>query len=148
MLTLVPMTRDTAREYIRRVHRHNVPPQGYKFAIGVQLDGVLVGVATAGRPVARALQDVYTIEVTRVAVDGTPHVCSMLYGACWRAAKAMGYRRAITYTRADEPGTSLRAAGWRRVAELPARSGWDTPSRARTPNGSENVPRVRWEVTR
>ena len=148
MLTLVPMTLAEAREYIRRVHRHHGPPQGYKFAVGVQLDGVLVGVATAGRPVGRGLQDGRTIEVTRVAVDGTPHACSMLYGACWRAAKAMGYRRAITYTRADEPGTSLRAAGWRRVAELPARPGWDAPSRRRTPNGSEAVPRVRWEVSR
>ena len=29
-----------------------------------------------------------------------------------RAAKALGYRKIITYTLDTEPGTSLRAAGW------------------------------------
>lgn len=145
MLTLVPLTRRQAGDYIRDVHRHHGPPQGFKFAIGCRNGEQLVGVATAGRPVARNLDDGHTIEVTRVATDGTPHVCSMLYGACWRAAKAMGYRRAITYTRADEPGTSLRAAGWLRTAELDARPGWNTPARRRAPNGSDGVARVRWE---
>lgn len=33
---------------------------------------VLVGVAVVGRPVARLLDDGLTLEVTRVATDGTP----------------------------------------------------------------------------
>jgi len=41
----------------------------------------------------------------------------MLYGACWRAWRAMGGKRLITYTLQTEPGTSLRGAGWRIVAE-------------------------------
>lgn len=144
-LILIPLTRSQAGAYIREVHRHHGPPQGFKFAIGVRRGDQLVGVATAGRPVARLYDDGLTIEITRVATDGTQNACSMLYGACWRAAKAMGYRRAITYTRADEPGTSLRAAGWRRAAELAARSGWGRPSRPRKRNGSEDTARVRWE---
>lgn len=146
MLELVPVTRDQALEFIRSLHRHAKRPQGYRFAVGVRADGNLVGVATAGRPVARGLDDGLTIEVTRVCTDGTPNACSMLYRACWRAAKAMGYRRAITYTLATEPGTSLHAAGFVRVAELRARPGWDVPSRPRELNGSELIPRQRWEV--
>jgi hypothetical protein len=145
-LALVPVTRDQAVEYIRRIHRHHGRPQGYRFAVGVARDGVLVGVATAGRPVARMLNDGHTIEITRVATDGTPNACSMLYGACWRAARAMGYRRAVTYIQDGEPGTSLRAAGWVKVADLKARPGWDTPSRRRDKTGSEQVPRQRWEI--
>ena len=34
-----------------------------------------------------------TIEVTRVCTDGTANACSLLYGAMWRAAKALGYLR-------------------------------------------------------
>ena len=145
-LELTTVTRDQAVDFIRRLHRHARRPQGYRFAVGVTSAGELVGVATAGRPVARALDDGHTIEVTRVCTDGTPHACSMLYGACWRAAKALGYHRAITYTLTTEPGTSLRAAGWIRVAELPARTGWNMPSRPREPNGSELIPRQRWEI--
>jgi hypothetical protein len=146
MLKLVPMSLARAKEYVTEVHRHNSPPLGYKFAIGVESDGNLVGVAIAGRPVARMLDDGLTLEVTRVATDGTDHVCSMLYGACWRAAKALGYLQVVTYTRADEPGTSLRAAGWVKVAEMGPRTGWDTPSRRRSPNGTEGVGRVRWRI--
>ena len=76
----------------------------------------VVGVAIVGRPVARGYQDGWTVEVTRVAVlEGYPNACSMLYGACWRAARAMGYLRAITYTLASEKGTSVKAAGWKEI---------------------------------
>jgi hypothetical protein len=146
MLTVVPITTKCAAHYIRAVHRHHGPPQGLKFAVAVESDGVLVGVATAGRPVARHLDDGQTIEVTRVATDGTPNACSMLYGACWRAARAMGYRRAITYIQGNEPGTSLRAAGWRLATVLPGRRGWDTPARRRSASSTDGVPRQRWEI--
>lgn len=146
-LRLVPMHRDPAFAYIRRVHRHHPAPQGYKFAIAVSdEDGAVHGVAVAGRPVAKALQDGHTIEVTRVATDGTANACSMLYGACWRAARALGYTRAVTYIQAGETGASLRASGWRLVAELDARSGWDTPSRPRDAAETDGVGRQRWEV--
>ena len=146
VLRLVPMHRDPAFAYLRRVHRHHGAPQGYKFAIGVADDGRLCGVAVAGRPVNRVLADGHTLEVTRVATDGTPNSCSILYAACWRAARALGYTRATTYTQDDESGASLRAAGWLHVATMRSRSGWDTPSRRRTPTGTEDVDRNRWEI--
>lgn len=87
--------------------------------------------AIVGRPVARHLDDGATLEVTRTASDGTRHASSLLYGAAWRAAKALGYRRLVTYTQDGESGASLRGAGWRVIASRPPRAGWHTPSRPR-----------------
>lgn len=113
------------------------------------IGGALVGVATAGRPVARHYDDGRTLEVNRTCTDGTPNANSMLYGAVWRAAKAMGYKRCITYTQADETGASLRAAGWVKVKTLEARKSWAESSVAlkdkRDPVGNGGVPRVLWE---
>jgi hypothetical protein len=93
------------------------------------------------------LDDGLTAEVTRLCTTGYPNTCSLLLGAAWRAARAMGYRRMITYTRADEPGTSLRAGGWQPVVVHPARPGWRTPSRPRTSAGADHVTRTLWMVT-
>lgn len=148
-LVIVPITLRTAKAFIAWSHRHLLPPPGAKYAIGVSTeDGTLVGVVVAGRPIARHFDDGFTVEVTRLSTDSTPNACSSLLGAAWRAAKAMGYRRLITYTRADEPGTSLHAAGLRRVADRPARAGWDTPSRPRTDHGADDIARILWEITR
>ncbi len=117
-----------------------------KFAVGVSRDGRLVGVATVGRPVARPLDDRITVEVTRTCTLGAPGANSMLYGAAWRAARALGYHRMITYTQHGESGASLRAIGMVRVAELPARPGWTTPSRPRTDRGTDGIARMRWEI--
>lgn len=147
-LVIVPIALRTARAFIAWYHRHLLPPRGAKFAIGVNTEnGTLVGVVVAGRPVARGFDDGFTIEVTRLATDGTPNACSALLRAAWRSARAMGYRRLITYIRADEPGTSLHAAGLRRVAERAARPGWDTPSRPGDSHGADDVARVLWEIT-
>ncbi|MFD7922482.1 XF1762 family protein [Streptomyces sp. NPDC059740] len=133
--------------FISEWHRHHKPPRGYKACVGVAThDGALVGVAIIGRPVARHLDNGHTLEVTRVATDGTRNACSMLYAACWEIAKGMGYSRLITYTQQGEGGASLRAAGWRVIAERPARPGWDRPSRPRELTGTENVPRYLWEA--
>jgi hypothetical protein len=145
-LHLRPVTRDQALAFIAGHHRHARRPVGYRFAVGVHLVGQLVGVATAGRPVARHFDDGWTLEVTRVCTDGTANVCSMLYAACWRSARALGYQRAITYTLASEPGTSLRAAGWQPVAIRPARPGWNTPTRPRTAYGIDGVARMLWHI--
>lgn len=145
-LTIIPVTFRQTHAFIAAHHRHHSPPVGMKFALGVERDGELVGVATVGRPVARHLDDGRTAEVTRTCTLGTRNANSMLLGAAWRAARAMGYRRLVTYTQDGETGASLRAAGFIRAADLPARLGWDTPSRPRRPSGSENVSRTRWEV--
>lgn len=146
-LRLVPVDWQTVRGFVDMWHRHHRPPRGYKFAVGVADDlDVLVGVAVIGRPVAAAYQDGLTLEVTRTATDSTPNVNSMLYGAAWRAVKALGYRRLVTYTQLGESGASLRAAGWTVVAERPARCGWNTPSRPRADHGSDGIARTLWEA--
>ena len=149
-LRIRPVTFADAKRFVSDHHRHNKPPVGHKFSVGVEQDGKLCGVAMAGRPVARALDDGKTLEVNRTCTDGTPNANSMLYGAVWRAAKAMGYERCVTYTQADETGASLRAAGWVREKELPPRKSWAESSvklrDAKDPVGNGGVARVRWEI--
>jgi hypothetical protein len=144
-LQIVPVTFAQAKEFVKQHHRHHKPPIGHKFSIGVALGGQLVGVAMAGRPVARSLDDGLTLEVNRTCTDGTSNANSMLYGAVVRAAKAMGYKLCLTYIQEGESGASLRAAGWVKVKEIPPRQGWDTPSRPREDNGVDKVGRERWE---
>jgi hypothetical protein len=147
-LRLVPVSQRDAKAFTAMWHRHHAPPRGMKFAVGVaDSGGVLRAVAIAGRPVARLFDDGSTLEITRVTSDGTPNACSMLYGACRRAAFALGWTRLVTYTQADEPGASLRAAGYRVIAERPAHPGWDRPSRPRAELGTEQIPRTLWEAS-
>lgn len=113
MLEVTPITLRDACAYVNANHRHHVAPQGHKFSVAASDGGNLCGVAICGRPVARRLDDGLTLEVTRLCTDGTKNACSLLYAACWRAAKAMGYKRIVTYTLQHESGASLRAAGWR-----------------------------------
>jgi hypothetical protein len=144
-LRIVPVRFRDAAAFVESHHRHHRAPVGHLFSIGAAAGDELVGVAMVGRPVARHYDDGHTVEVIRTATDGTDNANSMLYGACWRAAKALGYDRLITYTQAGESGASLRAAGWRVVAERPARPGWDAPSRRRQLRGTENMDRYLWE---
>jgi len=146
-LHLVPLSLAQANEHVAAWHRHNKPVPGAKFCVGAaDDDGVLRSVAIVGRPVARNFDDGQTLEVTRVASDGTRNANSILYGACQRAAFALGYRRLVTYTQAAEGGASLRAAGWKVIAERPARAGWSAPSRPRDNDGYVSSARQLWEV--
>jgi hypothetical protein len=129
-LELQPVTFREASHFIAKHHRHHLPPQGAKFAIGVNDGTSVVGVIVVGRPVSRFLDDTWTAEVTRCCTDGTEHATSKLYAAAWRAARAMGYRRLITYILTSEPGTSLSAAGWRLVGQAGGGS-WDRADRPR-----------------
>lgn len=147
-LHIQPMRFKAACAWVDQHHRHHDAPQGHQFSLGVRTrDGRLAGVAIVGRPVSRQFDNGLTVEVTRLATDGTPNTCSALYAAAWRTARSAGYRRAITYTQDGESGASLRAAGWRKVTDLPARPGWDAPSRPRRTLGTENVARTLWEIT-
>jgi len=129
-LELQPITKAEAWEFIRRNHSHHKPPQGYKFIIGINDGGRVCGVIVVGRPVARMLDDGWTAEVTRCCTDGTKHAASKLYAAAWRAARAMGYKRLITYTLAEEAGTSLLAAGWKALYQTDGGS-WSRETRPR-----------------
>lgn len=144
-LAIVPCSVADAKVIVKRLHRHHDPPLGGLFALGVvDESGTLRGVAIVGRPVARKLDDGWTCEVTRVATDGCPNACSALYGAAWRAARALGWRRMLTYTLPSEGGASLRGAGWRPAAETPGRS-WSVPSRPREDHHPLGT-KTRWEV--
>lgn len=146
-LRIVPLRLASANDMVARFHRHRKPVVGALFCIGAADGDELVGAAIIGRPVARMLDDGFTAEVTRLVSDGSGNVCSMLYAAAWRAWRAMGGHRLVTYTLESEPGTSLTAAGWRllyRTSERP--QGWDTPSRRREPN--PQAPKHLWEARR
>lgn len=151
-LTIVPLTLRAANEYVTENHRHHKKATGHKFSIGVvDEDGKLRGVAIVGRPVARAYDDGLTAEVNRSCTDGCPNANSALYGAAWRCAKAMGYRRLITYTQDGESGASLRGVGWKVVGERPARGSWAESSgpewaEKRDPVGTGGVARTLWEA--
>jgi len=130
MLVVVPVEFGEACDFIKRHHRHHRPPQGHKFSIAVAVNQTVVGVAVVGRPVARRLDDGWTLEVRRLCTDGTPNACSKLYGACWRVARELGYRELITYILETEKGTSLRASGWTCLGKAGGYS-WNVPSRPR-----------------
>ena len=107
-----PVTFRQASDYINQYHRHHRATVGCKFCIGLYENEKLIGCAVCGRPVSRYLDDGLTCEINRVCTDGTRNACSMLYGACCRTAKAMGYRQIITYTLESESGTSLKASNF------------------------------------
>lgn len=129
-LELQPITYAEACEFIDKHHRHHLPPQGWKFGIAVNDGEKVVGVVTVGRPVARMLDNGWTLELTRCATDGTKNAASKLYGAAKRATFAMGYKRLITYTLASESGRSLVAANWRMLGAAGGGS-WNVKSRPR-----------------
>ena len=112
MLKIKPTTLKFAQDYIKKYHRHNIPPVGCKFAICICDSDRVCGVAVCGRPVSRFLDDGETLEIYRCCTDGTKNACSCLYGACRRIAKSMGYKKVITYTLQSESGTSLKASNF------------------------------------
>jgi len=143
-LTVVPMELDEANLFVAQHHRHHKPVRGHKFSLAVSdADGNVRGVAIIGRPVSRMLDNGWTLEVTRVATDGCKNACSALYAAAWRAARAMGYRRLVTYTLSTEPGTSLVAAGWKRIGEAGGGS-WSRKERPRVDKHPTQT-KIRWE---
>lgn len=130
-MELQPITLKEARRFVDLYHRHHKAPQGGLFAIGLSERNIVIGVAIVGHPVARMLQDGYTAEITRLCVnDGYYNACSMLYSACWRAAKAMGYKRLITYILSSENGTSLYASGFKLIGEAGG-GNWNRKGRPR-----------------
>ena len=142
-LRLCPITLREARWFVDRHHRHHKAPQGGLFAVACMADDAIVGVAIVGRPVARRLDDGWTAEVTRCCTLGTPNACSMLYAAAWRACKAIGYRRLVTYTLGTEAGTSVRAANWTVTGQSGGGS-WSCPSRPRV-DAHPLQGKIRWE---
>jgi len=145
-LTLRPWTvkRAHALSFVKDVHRRLPDIQGAMWCVSARAGSEVVGVALVGWP----SQEQTTLEmdhlrILRVAVKpGYPNACSMLYGAAWRAARAMGVESMDTFTHLDEPGTSLRAAGW--VEDGTTDGGeYDRPSRKRRKQVDAS-PKIRW----
>jgi len=126
---ITPIELSEANAFVSTHHRHHRPVVGHKFSIAVS-DETVRGVAIVGRPVSRHLDDGFTLEVNRCCTDGTRNACSMLYSSAWRAAKALGYSRLITYTLPEEGGASLRGAGWILIG-LRGGGNWNVKSRPR-----------------
>ena len=129
-LHAMPISFDDAAAFVREYHRHHTPPVGHKFSIAAMAGDELVGVVIVGRPVSRMRDDGLTLEVTRLCTNGHRNACSFLYGAAARAAFALGYRKIGTYILKSEPGTTLKAAGWKCIGET-AGGSWSRPSRGR-----------------
>lgn len=144
-MRLVPVTLRQANEFVKAHHRHHGPVTGWKFGVGLEEEGQLVGVAIAGRPVSRMTQqnEPQTIEVTRVCTTGHKNAPSMLYGAISRAAFALGYTKVITFTLPEESGTSLKAVRARNVGITKGGS-WSRPSRARQDDHPLQA-KLKWE---
>lgn len=107
-----PITLREANTYVETYHRHHKGTTGCKFAIGLYEGESLIGVAICGRPVSRYLDNGEVCEINRVCTRGGENACSMLYGACARIAKEMGYKKIITYILQSESGVSLRASNF------------------------------------
>jgi hypothetical protein len=130
MLEIVPISFKDACDFVTKHHRHHRKPQGHKYSIACSDGQKIVGVVIVGRPVSRHMDNGRTLEVTRLATDGTRNVCSKLYNAAWKAARNMGYTKLITYILQSETGTSLRAAGWQEIGKCGGGS-WDREKRTR-----------------
>ena len=131
-LRITPINLDEANAFVEANHRPHKPVPGAKFCVAVSEDNDVVGVAIVGRPVSRHLDDGWTLEVNRCCTNGAKNACSMLYSSAWRAARAMGYQKLITYTLESEGGASLRGAGWQCIGETNTKDqGWNRSSRPR-----------------
>ena len=148
-LELMPMTLREANHFVEQFHRHNgrTSRDGGKFAIGATCQGELVAVAIVGRPLARMLDDSVTAEVLRVCTrsEAPRNSNSFLYAACWRAWRAMGGKKLVTYTLASESGDSLRGAGWKVIAEC-SQGSWSREYRERRWQPVYGQQKFRWEV--
>lgn len=108
-----PITFKAACEFVNRHHRHCKAPVGCKFCVGLYEGEKFIGCAICGRPVSRHLDNGLICEINRLCVlEGYYNSCSMLYGACCRIAKAMGYVEIITYSLESENGASLKASNF------------------------------------
>ena len=143
-LRVRPVSRNAARSWIAECHRHlRRPVTGWLFGVEILRGNRRIGVACAARPSARSWQNGVTCEISRVAVvEGECNACSFAYGALRRAAKALGYQRVVTYTLKDEPGTSLKAAGFR-CDGIAGGGEADRPSRRRSPVEQPGL-KLRW----
>ena len=138
-----PISLKQANEFVSNHHRHNKPVAGHKFSIGLFDDERLISVAICGRPVARMADDGLTLEILRVCTDGTRNANSMLYSRVKKIAQVMGYRKVLTYTLAEESGSSLRAVGAQKDGIVKPRE-WSRKKRKRETQNIYKKEKIRW----
>lgn len=147
-MKIVPLKIKEANDFVEKWHRHSARTNndGGKFAIGLEHDSHLVGVAIVGRPVARLLQTPGTAEVTRLCTspDAPKGSESKLYARVKRIWQLMGGTTIHTYTLKRESGASMRGAGMKEPAAEVAQQQWTRPSRKREERQIYVEPKVRW----
>lgn len=141
MLRVTPLTKRQTDAFVAQHHSHLGPSRLYSWCVGISDDARLCCVATAGQPLAYQLCNGFTIEINRVASDGTPHAASMAVAALSRALLAIGYRRLLSYTLLGEAGTTYKAAGWRVTARSSDLNGMRRPDFNHPLRGEK----IRWE---
>ena len=146
MLELVPVTLAEANHFVSERHRHHNPVVGHKFSIGISDGNKIRGVCIVGRPVSRVLDNGMVLEVNRCCTDGVKNGCSMLYGAAWRAVRAMGYKKLITYTLKEEGGASLKASNWKLIGEAGGGK-WSRKDRPRVDTHPLQA-KLKWEASK
>jgi hypothetical protein len=150
-LTLRPATLRETNAWIDKHHSHHKPSKGHRWSIALENDGQLCAVALVSTPRAPELsKNPRILEVARTCTDGTKHAASKVLAAAARACLAMGCVRVVTYTRADETGVSVRAAGFRPVARVDGREWTSGNKKTRWLPGlyvptTAIVDRIRWE---
>lgn len=157
-LLLRPITLREANAFIARHHSHHPPVRGCKFAIACLEGDRTCGVVVVERPKARLLDDGWTLELSRVCTDRTPHAASKLIAAATRASFSMGARRVVSYVLDHEHGVSYRAAGWLPVdGDSHGGGSWSRPASGRERDGlglfgtspkAPQGPKRRWERRR
>jgi len=145
-LRITPLTLKQANQLVKVLHRHHKPVVGHRFSIGcVDENGKLVGAAIVGRPTGRKNPQYTCAEITRLVTDGTPNACSMLYGACARIAKNMGFERIQTFILDSETGISLKASGY--VFDCISQGGdWNQPSRGGRRTDQPQEAKQKWII--
>lgn len=88
-MRVVDLSLKDAETFLEKHERHYKAPVEAICAIGVADESGLHGAAILGR---RASGEG---ELAHIYVDGSSQGYSLLYGACWRALKALGYEKAV-----------------------------------------------------
>lgn len=147
-MKIIPITLKAANDFVEKWHRHSARTNndGGKYAIGLEHEGDLVGVAIVGRPTARLLQVPYAAECTRLCTSPTAPKGSesKLYARAKRIWQLMGGTTLHTYTLKRESGDSMRGAGMKQPAAEVQRQQWTRPSRKRAERDIYEEPKVRW----
>jgi hypothetical protein len=136
------LTRDQANDYVELHHRHHGRVSGHRFIVGAMQGTTLVGIAIAGRPRARLIEQYTNVEVSRLCTAGERNACSFLYSRVARVVRELGFATCFTAILESETGGSLRAAGWQ-YAYTTAGGSQDRPSRRRV-DRSPTTPKAIW----